>query len=71
MVKQVTPNGEAGGGVVKSTSGSQKFIEAFGHDSSDVVGSIEQSRYGKGMGGGMSDISHSIKGASANLSGTK
>lgn len=70
MVEHVTPNQSKSGGKVNSAVDGTKFVEAFGKDDSDYSGSASMERYGKKMGGGKTDISHSIKGATANLSGT-
>lgn len=66
----ITPNQSKNGATVKSTVDGTKFIEAFGKDDSDYSGSAKMERYGKEKAGGKSSLDHSIKGASANLSGT-
>lgn len=56
-------------GTVKTRADGSTIMEAFGKDDSDVVGSASQERGGK-MGGGITNLSHSLSGTSANQKGS-
>lgn len=56
-------------GTVKTRVDGSTIMEAYGKDDSDVTGSASKERVGK-FGGGMSDLSHSLTGTSANQKGS-
>lgn len=56
-------------GIVKSKIDGATVMEAFGKDDSDVTGSASKERGGK-FGGGISNLSHSLSGTSANQKGS-
>lgn len=56
-------------GTVKTRVDGSTIMEAYGKDDSDVVGSASKERVGK-FGGGMTDLSHSLTGTSANQKGS-
>lgn len=56
-------------GVVKSKIDGATVMEAYGKDDSDVCGSASTERGGK-MGGGITNLSHSLSGTSANQKGS-
>lgn len=56
-------------GTVKTKVDGSTIMEAFGKDDSDVVGSAKHERGGK-MGGGITNLSHSLSGTSANQKGS-
>lgn len=56
-------------GVVKTRVDGTTIMESYGKDDSDVTGSASKERAGK-FGGGMSDLSHSLSGTSANQKGS-
>jgi hypothetical protein len=56
-------------GTVMSTADGTKFMEPYGKDDSDVTGPASKERAGK-FGGGMTDLSHSLSGTSANQKGS-
>ena len=55
-------------GTVVTKEAGMRIKEAYGKDDSDYTGSAKEERR-HDMGGGMDDISHSIKGATANQKG--
>jgi hypothetical protein len=56
-------------GTVKTRVEGSTIMEPYGKDDSDVTGSAAKERVGK-FGGGMSDLSHSLTGTSANQKGS-
>lgn len=56
-------------GTVKTRVDGSTIMESYGKDDSDVVGAASKERVGK-FGGGMSDLSHSLTGTSANQKGS-
>ena len=56
-------------GVVKTRVDGSTIMESYGKDDSDVTGSAAKERVGK-FGGGMTDLSHSLSGTSANQKGS-
>ena len=56
-------------GVKMTAVDGTKFLEAYGKDDSDVTGSAMEERAGK-MGGGITNLSHSLNGTSANQKGS-
>lgn len=56
-------------GIVKSKIDGATVMEAYGKDDSDVTGSASKERVGK-FGGGISNLSHSLSGTSANQKGS-
>jgi hypothetical protein len=56
-------------GTVMSSADGSKFMEPYGKDDSDVTGPASKERVGK-FGGGMTDLSHSLTGTSANQKGS-
>lgn len=55
-------------GVVKTTVDGTKFLESYGKDDSDVTGSAKDERK-MNIGGGITNLSHSLSGTSANQKG--
>ncbi len=56
-------------GTVKTRVDGSTIMEAYGKDDSDVVGAASKERVGK-FGGGMTNLSHSLSGTSANQKGS-
>lgn len=56
-------------GIVNTRVDGSIIREAYGKDDSDVTGSASKERAGK-FGGGMTNLSHSLSGTSANQKGS-
>jgi hypothetical protein len=57
-------------GIEKSSAGGTKFMEPYGKDDSDVVGSAMMERNPHKMGGSITNLAHSLSGTSANQKGS-
>ena len=57
-------------GIVKSKIDGATVMEAYGKDDSDVTGSASKERGPHSMGGGITNLSHSLSGTSANQKGS-
>ena len=57
-------------GIVITKQNGTRIKEAYGKDDSDVTGSAKDERRRDDFGGGMDNLDHSLKGTSANQSGT-
>lgn len=59
--------GQLGGTATQSGGRVGTIVRPFGRDNSDYTGSKKMARDGSdGFGGGVDDVSHSLKGATAN-----
>ncbi len=59
--------GQLGGTKTESTARGGTLVRSFGRDNSDFKGSTKMAREGsEGFGGGITDVSHSLSGGSAN-----
>lgn len=66
----IEPNSKkSNAGLVRSSAGGSKFIESFGKDDSDFTGTAKAER-GRELGGGITNLAHSLTGASANEKGS-
>ena len=59
-----SPNSAENSGTVTSEANGTKFMEPYGKDDSDIVGAASAERGGK-RGGSITNLSHSLNGASA------
>jgi hypothetical protein len=57
-------------GIVLEKKDGTTFKTAYGKDDSDVCGTAMKERMPHSISGGVDDLSHSIKGASANQKGS-
>lgn len=58
------------GGTVETSAGNgQTIITSYGRDNSETSDRSMSMKGSKGFGGGTEDLSHSLKGATANQSG--
>lgn len=57
-------------GTVMSSADGTKFMEPYGKDDSDVVGSAKKERNPHNIGGSITNLSHSLSGTSANQKGS-